>query len=183
MVNILLFNILAFGLIVTAIAVIFSRKIYSAIISAGIFFLFTGLLYLILNSVLTSISKIIICGFMLMGLLISAYRQISKKANIENDKSQFVKKSIVCFVLIFTILAYLTGLLVYYFTNLQPDEVLLYSVDNTVLTKGMTFFINLKTVFVNYILAYELIILSLFTSVIGVGILISQKKEEEENNE
>ena len=112
-----------------------------------------------------------------MGLLIAAYRQINEEDDIEDNKPQIVKKMRVflCPVLI-AVFVYLTALLIFYFTKLQPEEALLYSVEDIVLSKGMTFIVNIKTIFADYILAYVLVGVLLFASIIGAGLLISKNK-------
>lgn len=175
--NILFFYILVLGLIITAVMTIFSRKIFYAVISAGIFFFLTAILYLTLNSILASIFQTVICVFLISGLIFAAYRQISEDESIEDNKLPLIKKSrLWIFLILGLAFVFLSGLLFYYFTELKTDELVLYSVEDIILSKWVSFVVVIKAVFVNYILAYGLVILSLFAGVTGAGILITKNK-------
>lgn len=182
MVDILSFYILSLGLILSTLFAVFVPTMDLALVFVLILFLLTGILYLSLGAIVVFVFQIVIFGIFIYSLLRIVIKQVGQKENYKNIVFSVVNKprTIVSIILL-SVGFILAGMLIYYFTNLQSNIKIFYSVENSFLPKIVSSFIIIKSVFTNYFLAYNLILLILLVSLIGVGILIVSRKVSDNN--
>ena len=174
----MLFYILAATLIITSILCIVSKKNILSL-SLLICFLFTAsILFFNLNSFICGVFQFILT-LLSAFLLIILYKNLPKQKQRESLLK--TKKFWVGVITVITLLL-IAGLFVYCYINLSAEENLLIFSNKSVIPHDLSALITVKSVFIDYCLAYFYIMLIFVLTAGGVCLLVKRKRKEGKND-
>ena len=176
----IIFYILAFLIIISALCTIIMPRVLWSVFCCGLFFLLISGLCFSMNSIFLGIFQ-----FIIFGIFIGTLFYIGAKQNKEEKFSlPFVKKPRLFWSFVFSfIMIVFIGMLVNYFLKTNSFGEILPGGNEFNASKLLSIYLIVKTVFSDYFLAYILVILTLLASLVGVGILIPKKKAEDNNGQ
>ena len=135
-----------------------------------IFFTGAGVLYFGFNSVFLTVCQFFIYCFSILILLIIGYNATFEEKKVHISKSDFISG-----LFLISLLSVLIFMLVYYFYKTNPANLIF--VDKQIsYSKIISLLITLKSVFIENILSYVLVMISFTASVTGICILIPKDK-------
>lgn len=170
-----LFYIISFILITSALIVVFSPKIVYSVLFAFAAFINVGFIYFMLNAPFIGAAQIAIYGVALSVLFIFALMLTSLKS----EHRFYLSLSIKSILGILGIIAISASVIIFAFEDYITDNVTAFSTVLQTAVFDTTMDIS-KGIFVNYIFAFELLSLFLLIAVIGIGVIISFKRPEGE---
>lgn len=170
----ILFYIVAFGLIISALGVIFAPKIVYSLLFAFKTFILVGFVFFMLNAPFNAAAQIAIYG-VAVSILFAFSIMMTAQHKEKNLYLSIAPRSFLAVVGIFLTVASVVAL---------ASEDLMNEVDFPFVSRHLTAVFDTsldiaKGIFSNYIFVYELLAVFLLIAVVGVGAIISHKRSED----